>query len=1763
MAAATLNGRAKMRGLRYLKSCSQAPTAAVHGGKPLWTVALGALTGDSRYESSTHPSTAPCTVTSELPVAPRLVPQLPVAGTGRGETQPVGTRCLFMGRWERIRVRMNIFERRTANRAFSLGTSPITNVLSKPPCANSLWRIDVRGNLDTIRGNAGTIDSDNRENRWHCIRVRLDRNMMLIYDHLLRRINTGKDNSGLPADSLGAEPVQLAWSIHQCQHRSFCYASFACDIFEPLHKLCIAHETFATRTLAQLPFSSFCGNYEGLLLHGYRVNILQWPQHSPCPIETSAWIVSECSMSYHASTFNGNISRWQGLLKRSPESAHRYISRRGIFNSSVSGRTGVRPFRVFLSLLSGFHYHTFRPALIPSIVQGIIFGSILFSFLSLFRDFSFGIPIIRAPVINRLIMPAKAGVGSVSAKMVALRKQQAEKEAAAKKSEERERVLEGDVHALQLNKEEAKRRQDQKARGIEVQKLRDEAQRARKEEVKQQEAEAIRLLDGIQDLQIEDQVSTGRFATAAPRLYKEFSSGLNKIPHLAAMPREDFGDVMTLAVQASLFQALTDSRKDRYARSLQALEEGAWSEEGPTRVIVIAENKPGSGLTKNHILHLFRKASPGSIELNNITQLGGVRKSEATKATPAVFQVTIRSTLVQQGGVLNLLRTAHQEGVKLIEDGEGLNPVPVIITAETRWDVVVSLQSDEQRLMAQNFVKTCDALGLDKFTRDNILTSCVRRSPGLSRWSGGILWARLQREKGGRDGKITMHESDWGETKFPQSLQAPNIIINVASETVREQIAESQPSVVFYLGARPGDFITVHGMVSSRPRGQGTAGIEAARLRAMEVAKQLTSAGEDIIESLVRAGTAASAGQGRDAGIIIRECSLKSTALKDCTAKLLQGKVQHLIDALNTYGGNMSKDKGEALLHDCEEWTDDLKRVRGEVGEEWAGVIVQLKSFPDELPKVSGERSNWWRFPSTPEGLREPLQTFLTKGLEIPGILCVEPIMDAKSMWNRSEGVVVVVQRQEDFVKRCEPKQPSMEKPSLLSFPTATRVAGASKKVPKLRVLWPGTGAAVYAPNDDDAQQVKSQIRELLLTGSGLWIPKTVEVSNEPVQVFLQREHGQNLLLLSALGDARGEYDIRAIDRVLARSRDACDNVLEIIGELQRQEQVAPVCEKEGLTLFIAKPYADAFLEDPDFEADGGSGRETFTSTVRPGEDVRDEVIAQLGRTLCPLMLRKLDGGIWMLPSLKGGQMGNAMGDQEDLEPEALEHSGRRWWWMATATHVLAKLQRHDIVEMLVEINLLRHEAEAIRKAGAVLLIRKGSFWRQQILNDASMVPGHSIPTATLPITPQDIAKFEAQVFPRAAAIGSRWEETLPWGNQMSEKEVPALVTALGQRFATEIPWEVWSQLSTINHASFLKVKQSHLRPSIQGPGVIFLPSQAPLTGDWRRDLENCRAEIRSDEPPERVQIRTPAELCTTLDVTTFGVGAARIFNTMVQEGRATIKQAEGGLVVIMAERYVLDGQERSSTISQGFKNIDATLQRTQLSQSVNLQEKLNKFTMKECERQLQAFFFEQERVGVLASAQIDSQGKLCSTGTEGVLDELCLRKLIGHPSLCDSRGLEKLNDLIEDETVLARKVGKQGHHLLIGWSKSDCPFLTCNADDSRLSAWDPTREDLHALLSKWESSRAPKEQGPERQEKAEKKRKADGNGTAGRRTSKGERDGKSEAAEAMEEEDTSASYALAESMEWNSEGGVGGNSQPHLLSTFMNDEGGHEDADL
>ena len=434
-----------------------------------------------------------------------------------------------------------------------------------------------------------------------------------------------------------------------------------------------------------------------------------------------------------------------------------------------------------------------------------------------------------------------------------------------------------------------------------------------------------------------------------------------------------------------------------------------------------------------------------------------------------------------------------------------------------------------------------------------------------------------------------------------------------------------------------------------------------------------------------------------------------------------------------------------------------------------------------------------------------------------------------------------------------------------------------------------------------------------------------------------------------------------------------------------------------------------------------------------------------------------------MLPSFKKGQLGEAMGDQEGQEQGVLQLSGGRWWHEVTASHVLARKGCNSIVEFLVDAHILDREATAIRKSGAVLLIKKHSFWEQQLLEAEDITPGQSIPTAILPIPLDSMQRFERCLYSRAAEMGSKWEVTLPGGTEIRSEEVPDVVKELERSFAAEIRREVLNTLPPMNHMSYLKVGGSYLRPSIQGPGVIFLPHKGQLTGDWVADIEHCRAEFKSQESPEKVRIRTPAELLPEMDVATYGVGVARILTAMAKEGRAIIKQADGGLVAILAERFVLDGQEQSSLVSHSFADPQVPLNRAQLTQTFDLQDKLNKLTMRECEKRLRTFFETGGR-GVLASVQADQQEKICPIATEGVRGEVCLRRLIQHPAMCDSRGLERLNDVIEELGLRMRKVGEQGRHILITSPGHLC--FTFSEDDERLKRWDPTREGFQAIES-------------------------------------------------------------------------------------------------
>ena len=157
----------KMRGVRYLKCRRRALSAGTFSEETLSAFAVGASAGDLRYESRTHPSTAPYAVASMLPVMPRLALPRPVAGTGLGWLQSVGTACPPRGHGERTGARMNIFERRTANRAFYLSIALKTMTLdtSSAPFTSGFRSTDTKCNHGVTKDNTGTFDSDNRESR--------------------------------------------------------------------------------------------------------------------------------------------------------------------------------------------------------------------------------------------------------------------------------------------------------------------------------------------------------------------------------------------------------------------------------------------------------------------------------------------------------------------------------------------------------------------------------------------------------------------------------------------------------------------------------------------------------------------------------------------------------------------------------------------------------------------------------------------------------------------------------------------------------------------------------------------------------------------------------------------------------------------------------------------------------------------------------------------------------------------------------------------------------------------------------------------------------------------------------------------------------------------------------------------------------------------------------------------------------------------------------------------------------------------------------------------------------------------------------------------------------------------------------------------------------------------------------------------------------------------------------------------------------------
>jgi len=79
----------------------------------------------------------------------------------------------------------------------------------------------------------------------------------------------------------------------------------------------------------------------------------------------------------------------------------------------------------------------------------------------------------------------------------------------------------------------------------------------------------------------------------------------------------------------------------------------------------------------------------------------------------------------------------------------------------------------------------------------------------------------------------------------------------------------------------------------------------------------------------------------------------------------------------------MSEDEGKMLVQSCSEWAEELRWEREAFGEDWQEVTLQLRSFPDELPKVPGER-NLMEIPKYTRGTQGATLDFSNQGARDP-----------------------------------------------------------------------------------------------------------------------------------------------------------------------------------------------------------------------------------------------------------------------------------------------------------------------------------------------------------------------------------------------------------------------------------------------------------------------------------------------------------------------------------------------------------------------------------------------------------------------------------------------------------------------------------------------------------------------------------------------------------------------------------------------------------
>ena len=897
-----------------------------------------------------------------------------------------------------------------------------------------------------------------------------------------------------------------------------------------------------------------------------------------------------------------------------------------------------------------------------------------------------------------------------------------------------------------------------------------------------------------------------------------------------------------------------------------------------------------------------------------------------------------------------------------------------------------------------------------------------------------------------------------------------------------------------------------------------SAGLEAAKGRALDKAEALLRKGYDILAEVTRQAELALQAYERQTGAAGTPLEVGRIHADLITTVMAEASIGRDITA--NFVGPVLSVTLEGMRRDQAGWQSLqalAERMRGEVDRrrESLGdlVVVKLGPFPPgddiKMPNAAAKAE---------------LRNMTTKGLEallnlmqVASVLAAEFITAGadRSWWDHEKGIVVILQTPQQLCRQVFPLAPGArgdeyewERAQLGSEPATLR--GLQLKVP----LFPKPGVSSkagsasvranivsMADSVSAASETKTRMREhvqqMVNGAEGVWVKRQCrEDANGESKTIVRPASGQTVTGLTQL------EPLPALDCYIANMHEwlgmdcvqDCDAALAVLGELEAEEVIGPVVLDDEWVVYLCTPLAQALSMSK-------RRNENFITFLAAGHSVRDIILEMARAHLLDTLLQFAAGGIWLRWDAASAVHDERAGASHSIpavgiqvppqENEARE--GPRW------LEVVAKDDALVIMSATTSgrNNLRCVVTEILRQGSSPLIALRGSeevsllLFANTIYTDqwerCQAIPGFPLPE--LNVSPAKYAEVAKSMHRAALARGTVWKiiKTEEWqASCWRTREHPETTSNLARQYDSNPEGALrltWPEVRVLEKALQETVKpflvlRGPLRDGQplgfkvqpQGPGVVFLAATSSH-GDSATKLD----EVKAQWSVQYKQDTEPGDILMLQDVLGdwpelwYGTAAARILQQMVTQDQVMMMGVKDVFVVVFPELTratvqgttgefkVIDWKVQFDLDSKMLeKALKATVRRDPGITLEGIQVWAHTKSSEAVEKMVQQRLENSMYVVPgLKVVQEDGEATVLFAGScECTRSQLDLRGCVGHPAILDERGASVIHWLYDDLKVF--HVGAQLDCLLVMSVASDDYMVTWADGAPQFKQWDP-----------------------------------------------------------------------------------------------------------